>query len=595
METVRARQRPPSLLACLACRKKHLRCDGQPVCGRCQRKGVECLYTQSRRGYRGPKRSQTDHSSGTSAASSSAHSDSSRFSEGQSGFQDGASGDAPAPAPATVNGRYDHQASMPRPANVESGDLTTPESLPSSQSPSGHVRPPSLTTQHELLDPLVEAFYTSFYPAHPFVIPPVIYAQTGGHLPLYLVAVLKFIGSHYLPGVVPEAYESDARQVLHTAAVEDGFKVQALLLLALAMFARCQPDLALPCLESCVNLALTLGMNCKDFAAAYGQGNAIMEESWRRTWWDLYVVDGVVSIMDQIGWSSRLRDVSSDVPFPGECREYLQCRPSLETRSRYEMENRAFVGVDAPWSSYAYEIEATRILHTVARMTATHHQGQYLDIEALDASISGYQYSLPESKRGLVIRDGKLDEVLFASKAIVQLASITLHRPRSSLCLVPASLDTVCSRSGPILTPAQPLLNHTSKALQAANEISRMTSLRVPVTVHTPCFVCAVAKAATVHIPAFMIELDPQAAGTTKERLQLAINALSTMGDVWPIGKAVKMQISQYAREALASAKEYGSFGRVGEDGGFPGPLSSPTVEDAWLQALDYYIPNAVM
>lgn len=47
----------PSLLACLLCRHKHLKCDGQtPVCGRCQVTGSECLYTPSRRGYNSKKR-----------------------------------------------------------------------------------------------------------------------------------------------------------------------------------------------------------------------------------------------------------------------------------------------------------------------------------------------------------------------------------------------------------------------------------------------------------------------------------------------------------------------------------------------------------
>src|SRR5690242_17525395 len=61
----KGRNRPPSLLACTACRKKHLRCDAQmPVCGRCLDRGIQCVYIESRRGYKGPRRnSETKESS----------------------------------------------------------------------------------------------------------------------------------------------------------------------------------------------------------------------------------------------------------------------------------------------------------------------------------------------------------------------------------------------------------------------------------------------------------------------------------------------------------------------------------------------------
>lgn len=48
----RVRERPPSLLACITCRNKHLRCDAQmPVCGRCKYRKLSCVYVESKRGY----------------------------------------------------------------------------------------------------------------------------------------------------------------------------------------------------------------------------------------------------------------------------------------------------------------------------------------------------------------------------------------------------------------------------------------------------------------------------------------------------------------------------------------------------------------
>lgn len=45
--------------ACIACRTKHLKCDGKVPCSRCATSGlsaVSCTYVRSRRGYKGPRR-----------------------------------------------------------------------------------------------------------------------------------------------------------------------------------------------------------------------------------------------------------------------------------------------------------------------------------------------------------------------------------------------------------------------------------------------------------------------------------------------------------------------------------------------------------
>lgn len=41
-------------------------------------------------------------------------------------------------------------------------------------------------------------------------------------------------------------------------------------------------------------------------------------------------------------------------------------------------------------------------------------------------------------------------------------------------------------------------------------------------------------------------------ASAIKERLQLTVNALNSIGEVWPMGKAAKQQISQFARDVFS-------------------------------------------
>lgn len=47
------RSRHPSSLACLPCRRRHLKCDAaMPACSRCQSSRIECQYIRSKRGLR---------------------------------------------------------------------------------------------------------------------------------------------------------------------------------------------------------------------------------------------------------------------------------------------------------------------------------------------------------------------------------------------------------------------------------------------------------------------------------------------------------------------------------------------------------------
>ncbi|KAH8652580.1 hypothetical protein BGZ61DRAFT_468633 [Ilyonectria robusta] len=49
---------PPVKLACLSCRNSHLRCNGSQPCYRCGTRGLQCSYSQSRRGM--PSRTAQD-------------------------------------------------------------------------------------------------------------------------------------------------------------------------------------------------------------------------------------------------------------------------------------------------------------------------------------------------------------------------------------------------------------------------------------------------------------------------------------------------------------------------------------------------------
>jgi Fungal Zn(2)-Cys(6) binuclear cluster domain/Fungal specific transcription factor domain len=640
----RQRQAPPSLLACIACRKKHLKCDAQmPVCSRCENKSIECVWTQSRRGYKGPRRStqpipetvetlppnsssdlhppygvpETSVTSAYSARGPDVHTHQHPFAPH---LADAAltvpalSGSIPQPEPNNVSSQvstgsvaefHAYHSAVAFPGQGEAGLYTFSESSGSFSNSPGYLGGSTTSTStstsnsgdtassvysaHKLGDPLIDAFYTCSYPAHPFVIPPQYYGRDPSAVPNHLQNVFRFVGSHFVPGACPGSLRFAALATISDAVPDDGYKVQSLLLLSMALFARFEQPQGFEALQTAINLALRLGMNHSTYGSFNGQGNEVLEESWRRTWWNLYTVDGLVTAIDGLGWTSILRDVPSDVPLPCECNDYLECRPSLSNKTLFDLQNRIFAEDNHHWSSFAYEVEAVRIMHNVLQARTPDQRFNDADVEALDASLSGFQFALPASKRDFAERDGKIDEVLFAAHMIVHWAIILLHRPRSSLTSLGNPYETVCSNGDFPTAPILSRATHTSKAIRAANEISKMTSIRVPLSVHTPCFTCAMSKAAMVHLPAYTLETSLVAARTIKERLQLAISALTTMGEAWPMAKMVKVQVSQYAREVLTIPRTPASEALMG----FSIQQNELTAfnDDSWVDLLGRFEP----
>ena len=571
-----------------------------PVCSRCENKSIECVWTQSRRGYKGPRRS----TQAVPETAETLHTSSIDLNPPSNGQETSITAACAARGPDLHPHEHPfapHPADVAQPVSGLSGSIPQIKpNIASSQVPTGSVAEfsayhgaaafpghgevglynfsessgsfsnspgylsgsntststsgdtaSSVTSTHKLGDPLVDAFYTCFYPGHPFVVPPQYYGGDPSAVPDHLQNVLRFVGSHFVPGACPGSLRVAALASISDNVAEDGYKVQSLLLLAMALFARFEQAQGFDTLQTAVNLALRLGMNHRSYSSFNGQGNKILEESFRRTWWNLYTVDGLVSAIDGLGWTCSLRDIPTDVPLPCECADYMECRPTLSNKSFFDMQNRIFADQNHSWSSFAYEVEAVRLMQNVLQSRTRDQRFTDADVEALDASLSGFQFSLPSSKRDLAERDGKIDEVLFAAHMIVHWSIILLHRPRSSLTSLGNPYETVCSQGDLATPPVLPRAIHTSKAVRAANELSKMTSIRVPLSVHTPCFTCAISKAAMVHLPAYTLETSLSAASTIKERLQLAVSALSTIGEVWPMAKMVKVQVSAYAREVL--------------------------------------------
>lgn len=178
-----------------------------------------------------------------------------------------------------------------------------------------------------IADKCFDSFYYHYFSSHPFVLPKEYLLrhmrETGQKLE-HLVAAIRYVGSLYLDtGPARATYLDEALRLAHSPATpKDGFLVQTLMLLIVSLDGSCQQDKARDLLGECERIAVEIGLNTRQFAGLHGRGNPVLEESWRRTWWDLYVCDGMVAGVHRVT-NFLLYDMATDVGLPCEESDYL--------------------------------------------------------------------------------------------------------------------------------------------------------------------------------------------------------------------------------------------------------------------------------
>lgn len=270
------------VLACAQCRTRHVKCDStQPVCNRCRRDGKDCTYQKSRRGgldkaalarrrLRLQQESERAQQKGTTDQERSEHGS---HTSADSPLQD------------------DSQIWFCTPAAIDTVHRLDPEL----------ARPGSLAFQISD-DRLLELYFENFWPAFPFVLPiHFLRARraTSDHGMNHLLPVLYWIGSIYAPWTASEPYFETALASLSTPPLaHTPFNVQALMLYAIALYHVEVRQEARDKLNTAVTIAIELQMNGRHFAQAYGEGNPVLEESWRRTFYLLSATDQHFSVIN---------------------------------------------------------------------------------------------------------------------------------------------------------------------------------------------------------------------------------------------------------------------------------------------------------
>jgi hypothetical protein len=101
---------------------------------------------------------------------------------------------------------------------------------------------------------------------------------------------MQYVGSLYAPDISSLEHREIAMSQLELPNMPpNGFTVQTLLLTAIALHCDDEMERGREVLDRAIYLALELRMNSREFANM--ERDPVLAESWRRTYWGLFVTD----------------------------------------------------------------------------------------------------------------------------------------------------------------------------------------------------------------------------------------------------------------------------------------------------------------
>ncbi|QDS70757.1 hypothetical protein FKW77_003615 [Venturia effusa] len=421
-------------------------------------------------------------------------------------------------------------------------------------------KPPSPPVTDTRDSGLFAAYYEFFHPAHPFLLPKpqMLELLSSGRFP-HLSLAIQYIGSLYMPPSRRRTQEDELGSTLADADISrDGILVQAMLLYSIGLHMCDREEQSAQVMHATVSLALELGMDKRDFAIQNGSNSAIMEESFRRTWWEVFVLDGLNAGVNP-KYNLMLLGHESSIDLPCEECDYAIGRMSPILKNLNDFDDDIFVDQEFTFSSSAYRIDAIRLLHKVFMAGCGQGSDSHL-LESADVHLKNWTLHLPVEKRNPIDKTGYMDEVLFEAHMIVSACTIMLHRPRSDLNLEDVERVRTCvAAHGSSPLPGGLKDVHTVKAMQAAKDICGLVLLPCPMVKHTPFFSCAVTMSSVVFLSYWSFIAIESGDTFIKDNIRLNIGVLKTLGELWPIANTVLGQVKGVAQELFQSRKALNS------------------------------------
>ncbi|KAM0543647.1 hypothetical protein ACHAO7_009269 [Fusarium culmorum] len=273
-------------------------------------------------------------------------------------------------------------------------------------------------------DLLVLSYYKNFHAFHPFAppLPQLVKLCEGPSASSFdftaLTTVMRLIGNLYDAQEWSISLQSEAESRISQLPSSDPVQVQCRLLYSIALFWSSYTNKASEEKDIATNVALELGMHKGEFASACGAENAVLMETWRRTWWMLYIVDayyaGTLGTMN-----FKTFHVEATVSLPCEEEEY-ESGYIPEPRTVEDFDSREFAEHDTTFSSFAYLIGAVRAAALAISVTPKKVKRQDSErmIQAADAVIDAWLLLLPKERK-VMRNDGSIDELMFQANLLV--------------------------------------------------------------------------------------------------------------------------------------------------------------------------------
>jgi hypothetical protein len=110
---------------------------------------------------------------------------------------------------------------------------------------------------------------------------------------------------------------------------------------------------------------------------------------------------------------------------------------------------------------------------------------------------------------------------------------------------------------------------HAAKIIQAAESVSKLITLPIPLIRHTHFFTCVITLASIVHLSYWAALLPLSYDENLKQHIRLNTGALKSLAEAWPSATRVSKQVKGVAQDVFASRKlaaSEGFWGTLTED-----------------------------
>ncbi|EHK18613.1 uncharacterized protein TRIVIDRAFT_158628 [Trichoderma virens Gv29-8] len=525
-----------SSLACLACRSRHVKCDGKrPRCTRCDESGRLCNYAKSRRGGLG--RAALIRLRQLAAAENQVVGNLIRATDSS----------------AMPDARQEHDVD----ACLDTIVIDTPQGLTPERCDPTPPEPSRTYIRDFEDDALLDLYYKNFHKLHPLVLPQrhlVRLSQEADTQPrlVPLVAVMRLIGHLYGSREWSFPLQDALKTCFSQASQRDPFMVQCRVLYSIALFWYGYKTEAKNEIGMAARLALDLEMFRCQFATEQGGRNPVLAESWRRTWWMLFIVNGYyIGTVGTLEFA--LIDVEATVELP--CGEFeYESGEIPKPKTLEDFDSREFALGNTSFSSFAYLVGAARCVASAAPMALgiTPEDASLQVINTADSILDGWLLLLPRGSKQIMDKSGEIDELMFQAKLLVHVATISLHRPLSDLKFNTAEAISSCARKPPPDIPTPEMVNvHTVRVLRSIEAQICLLALPAHPFHHTPFATCMISEGTLALLSACKFLLKGRELSRARDQVRMTIGCLKALGDIWPRTARNLQEIQRIAQHAL--------------------------------------------